>query len=374
MDKNILKYMNECGQSPWIDNITRHMIMSGKLDNFISSGITGLTSNPTIFEKAIISDDSYNADILANIKKSMVPAKIYEAVVFEDIKNAADKFLTIYKKTNGYDGYVSVEVSPDIAYDVSATLKAAKEVCEKVNRPNVMIKVPATPEGINAIVELIGDGINVNATLIFSKRQYVDAANAYIKGLQKLKKNKGDVAGVFSVASVFVSRIDATIDEKLNELIKQNPKQNNAAKALIGNIAVANSKAIYQEFKNIFFTDNFSDLTNKGAKIQKVLWASTSTKNPEYSDIKYVSELIGANTINTLPEVTVQAFIDHGTVMPTLEQDFFLYQRYLKSLDDLGISIDKVCNDLQKNGVEAFVESYRKATTAIQKKSSVLIK
>ncbi|MCA9915754.1 MAG: transaldolase, partial [Anaerolineae bacterium] len=278
------------GQSIWIDYIRRQYIQDGGMQQAIDDGVRGVTSNPAIFEKAIAGSNDYDSDIQTMVAEGKTTDEIYEALAIADIQAAADLFRPVYDASNGVDGYVSLEVSPTLARDTQGTIEEARRLFATVDRPNVMIKVPATPEGIPAIETLIGEGINVNVTLMFSMKHYEDVANAYITGLERFAAANGDLSKVASVASFFVSRVDSKIDPMLEE---------KGASELMGKVAIANSKVVYQRFKEIFSSERWNNLAKQGARVQRPLWASTSTKNPEYPDTLYVDTLIGADTVNT---------------------------------------------------------------------------
>ena len=294
MLNSVLLKLKESGQSIWIDYISRSLIEHGALQNMIDSGLLGMTSNPTIFEQALSSGIEYDLAISSLAYTGKSTFEIYDDLTVKDVQDAADMFMPVYDKTDGLDGYVSLEVNPKLAYDTGESIKEARRLYQKVNRANVMFKIPSTPQGIEAIEELVSSGININATLIFSLKQYADVAQAYIKGISRLVKSRKDVSRVSSVASIFVSRIDTKVDKELDEILPNIIQSANKEKidSLRGKAAVANCSLIYEKFQGILSEPSFKKLENKGANIQRVLWASTSTKNPSYSDIKYVSELI----------------------------------------------------------------------------------
>lgn len=352
-----LHKLKEAGQSPWYDNITRELLSSGGLKDLIDKGVLGLTSNPTIFQKALTSS-SYENQLKELKTQKMSTFQAYEKLVFKDILNAARCFEGVYNSGDKVDGYVSIEVSPHSAYDVKKTIQEAKRTFSTLNRPNIMIKVPATKEGVLAIEELIATGMNINATLIFSVSQYEKTANAYIEGLRKRVSEGKDLSDIHSVASVFISRVDTDIDKVLDE------KGN---KSLRGLAAVANAKMIYKKFKEIFYSERFKELQEKGASVQRVLWASTSSKDPSYPKLKYVEELIGHNTVNTMPVETMDVFLQSGKVRVTIEENLEDAKIALKNLEDKGISIDGVCEKLQMDGVKKFIESFDALIDSIAK-------
>ncbi|MEC4672590.1 MAG: transaldolase, partial [Nitrospirota bacterium] len=314
---NPLVQLRSAGQSPWYDYIRRTLISSGGLKTLIDNdGLMGVTSNPSIFEKAIGGSSDYDEQ-LAEVASRMTSVKdIYEALAIRDIQDATDAMMPVYQSSECRDGYVSLEVSPDLAFNTKATIEEALRLNKAVNRPNVMIKVPGTSEGIPAIEHLLSQGVNINITLLFSVKVYEDVAWAYIRGLQKYAANGGDVTKVASVASFFVSRIDSLVDTQLDGKLKQetNATKRTALEGLMGQVAVANAKVAYVSYEKIFASPEFEALRLKGARVQRLLWASTGTKNPKYSDVYYVDNLIGPDTVNTIPAATFDAFRDHGTV------------------------------------------------------------
>ena len=331
---NPLVELHAYGQSFWYDNIQRKFLHDGTLQKMIDEdGLRGMTSNPAIFQKAIAGSDDYDEQMKALVGGEQKTMAIYEALALADIQAACDLFADLYAESDGGDGFVSLEVSPYLARDTAGTVAEAQRLFAAVDRPNVMIKVPATPEGIPAIRQLIGEGVNVNITLMFNMAHYEAVAQAYVDGLQMLLDKGGDPSKVASVASFFVSRVDAAVDKKLQAL------DDAAAKALMGKVAIANSRVVYQRFKQIFHdaAAQFGDLQKSGASVQRLLWASTSTKNPDYPDTLYIDELIGPQTVNTMPPNTIDAFRDHGRLANTLEQDVEDAQLTLDNLAELGI-------------------------------------
>lgn len=346
------------GQSIWVDNINRNMMHTGKLKDMIDNGLRGMTSNPTIFEKAISGSDVYDEEINSLCKEKKSTFEIYDDLTVKDIQSAADMFKPVYERTNGLDGYVSLEINPKLAFDIDETIKEGKRLHEKVNRPNLMLKVPATDEGFKAVEELTGYGFNVNATLIFSKEQYINSTKAYISGIKKCLEKGIDVSKVNSVASIFVSRIDGRVDKILDELIQKDSSKKEDIHSLKGKTAVANSHVIYKDYTDIFSSDEFVKLKEKGANVQRALWASTSTKDPAYSDIKYVTELIAKNTVNTLPESTLENFLDHGSIVGGLTSDATGADHVIKKLKEYQIDIGRILEELLKGGVESFEKSF----------------
>ncbi len=360
------------GQSIWLDSISRSMIETGELKELISKGLRGMTSNPTIFDKAISSGNDYDSKMKELHKSGKSTFEIYDDLTVQDIQDAADLFKPVYEKTNGLDGYVSLEINPKLAFQTEETIKEAKRVHSKVNRPNLMLKVPATDEGFGAIEELLSEGINVNITLIFSLKQYEKTAQAFLRGIKNLHDNKGDLSSVASVASIFVSRIDSDIDKQLDKKIsnEQNEDKKNRLKSLRGIAAVANSKRIFQKYLEIFSAEEFQMLKSNGANVQRVLWGSTGTKDPDYSDIKYVTELIGNPTVNTLPRKTLDAFLDHGICEETLTQGVKEANDAISALKAFGIDIDEVCAKLLDQGVISFEKSFSSLLKTIETKNS----
>jgi len=372
MSKTTVQELGEYGQSIWLDYISRSLIEGGELKSLIDRGLLGMTSNPTIFEKAVKSSNDYDEKIKELEKDGKSIFEIYDELTVTDVQDAADLFLDVYKKTDALDGYVSLEVNPQLAMKLDATVEEAKRLFKKVNRPNVMFKVPATKEGVIAVEKLVGEGMNINATLMFSVQQYIDISNAYIKGLVAFaEKGNSDLSKVNSVASVFVSRIDVTIDKSLSERIESEKDEEIKEKlsALKGKAAVANSELIYDKYLDIFMQEEFQALKFHGARPQRVLWGSTGTKDPSYSDIKYVTELIGKGTVNTLPTKTLDAFFDHGIVKGSLPANSSEHKAFFEELKSFNIKIDEVCEGLLKDGVNSFTKSFESLLTSIESKA-----
>jgi transaldolase len=360
----------ECGQSPWLDNISRCMIDSGELKLLVDNNIiTGITSNPSIFEKAI---DSGKCNYPETIKKmssqGLDTFEVYDAITQRDIKDAAKILYPVYKKTYGKDGFVSIEVPPDIATDTETSIKEAERIFQAINEPNLLIKIPATKEGLSAITRIIGKGINVNVTLMFSLTHYINVADAYMEGLEMAHKNGIDINKIHSVASVFISRLDTMADNLLdNVLNKAGGDAKSGIISLKGQAAVANAKVIYNKFIDIFNGERFKKLESMGANIQRPLWASTSTKNPDYYDLKYVEPIVAKNTVNTLPEQTIESIADHGNIKPdTAELDIESSVNILNELKKIGIDTEQAGEILQKEGVKSFEESYDKLLDSIK--------
>ncbi len=360
-----LKAPQECGQSIWLDYIRRDLIVSGQLQKLVDDGVTGLTSNPTIFEKAISRSDDYDDSIrsIMGSDPGVTSRDLYERLSIEDIRMAADVLRPVYERTEGEDGYVSLEPSARLAYDTHATVEEVRRLWTLIDRPNAMLKVPSTQPGAAAIEALIAEGINVNVTLIFSVRQYTPVYTAYIRGLER-SDNPGKVA---SVASFFVSRIDTYTDEELERIGTSEAMQ------LRGRIAVANAKVAYQRFCHVFRGADFAVQRQRGARVQRVLWGSTSTKNRDYSDVLYAEELIGRDTVNTMPPETLEAFRDHGSVAPTLERGADEADRLLEQLAELGVDFDDVTERLQSDGVQAFADSEEELLDALEQKKQRIL-
>jgi transaldolase len=364
MSKTTIEQVGAFGQSIWFDYISRSLLRSGRLNELIGLGVTGMTSNPTIFDQAINSGSDYDEQIRELKRAGKSVFEIYDDITIKDIQAAADIFKPIFERTKGLDGYVSLEINPQLAYKTEETIEEGKRLAKKVNRPNVMFKVPATEAGYEAIQALLALGINVNVTLIFSLGQYEKTAAAYLAGVKKLLKNKDAAHQVRSVASVFVSRVDTAVDALLDKL----PDAKVVA-SLKGKAATANANLIYCAYTGIFAGDEFKRLGKQGASVQRVLWGSTGTKNPAYSDIKYVAELIGKDTVNTVPEKTLEAFLDHGVVEETCTADADEPQRVIAALKKLGIDVDDICAQLLTDGVVAFERSFLSLLAAIEKKA-----
>lgn len=361
------------GQSIWYDNIQRDLLHSGALAHMISAqGLAGLTSNPSIFEQAINGSHDYDAALSCARRaqpQASAQALFYELAI-DDIRAAADLFAPLHQQTAGRDGLVSLEVSPDLADDAEATIAEAEALYQRVARPNLLIKVPATQAGLHAIETLIDRGISVNVTLLFSTQRYEAVVEAYLLGLEARLRRGQPLSDIRSVASFFVSRVDALIDRQLQSLIAQSKPETTArAQALLGKIAIANAKLAYLRFQELFQSPRFQLLAEAGAHTQRLLWASTSTKNPSYSDLLYVEPLIGADTINTLPPATFTAFNDHGQVAPTLERNTHQALQQLAELDALGIDLGAATRQLEHDGVASFAKSYHTLLQAIETKA-----
>ena len=363
---NPLVELHKFGHSFWYDNIHRRMLVSGQLKRMIEEdGLRGMTSNPTIFEKAINSGTDYDDAIRQLVGRGLAVPEIYEALAVADIQAAADLFRPLYDRENGNDGYVSLEVSPKLAHDTQATITEARRLWGSVGRPNLMIKVPATPAGIPAIEHLIAAGLNINVTLLFARETYEQVAEAYVRGLEQRAGEGRDVRQTASVASLFVSRVDTAVDKIL--------EQAGAPEELRGKAAIANSKLLYQSYKGIFHGPRFAALRGGGARVQRLLWGSTSTKNPNYSDVMYAEALIGSETVDTMPDATIAAFRDHGTARATLEEGVDEARRTFERLAQAGVDIPVVMQQLQDDGVKLFTDSFDQLVESLASKRDALL-
>lgn len=360
-----LKDLSDLGQSIWYDYIRRFFITSGELKALIEEGLRGVTSNPSIFEKAINGSSDYDNTIRRLVQTEKSVEEIYEDLVLDDIARAADLLQPVYESTRGVDGYVSLEVSPTLAHDTMGTVEEAERLFKALGRPNVMIKVPATAAGIFAIEKLTASGININVTLIFNIDHYRSVAESYLKGLERRLANHGDISKVSSVASFFISRVDTAVDQVLTSV---------GNKDLKGKISIANAKIAYDTFKQIFSGSRWEKLIAHGAHVQRPLWASTGVKNPEYPDTLYVDQLIGPDTVNTLPPATLNAFRNHGSVAPTLTDELEVAQARLVKLENLGIDLKSITQKLQEKGLQAFAESFKTLMASIRQKQDFLLK
>src|SRR6516165_2922441 len=374
---NPVKALENHGQAVWLDFLARGFVANGDLRKLIDNdGVKGVTSNPSIFEKAIGSSDEYDAPIGKTLKHGDRPvAELFEELAVEDIQHAADVLRPVYDALHGHDGFVSLEVSPYLATDTKATIAEAERLWKHVRRKNLMVKVPATAEGLPAIEHLIGEGISINITLLFSQKVYLQVAEAYLAGLEKFIAKGGDPPHLASVASFFVSRIDTMADKQLDEKIAKanDPTEKERLAALKGKIAIANAKLAYQEYKQLFAGAPWDKLAAKGARPQRLLWASTGTKNKDYSDVLYVEELIGPNTINTMPPATLDAFRDHGKVRDTLEEDIDGARQALAELEKSGISLDAITEELITDGVKLFADAADKLYGAVAHKRATVL-
>jgi transaldolase len=373
MTANPLLELASAGQSIWFDNIERRLITSGHLKRMIDEdGLSGVTSNPAIFEKAISGSDDYLDQLRELAGRNNSAIDIYESLAITDIQSAADVLAPVFEQTGGLDGFVSLECSPLLAHKIDETIEEARRLFKLVDRKNVMIKIPGTPEGIPAIEQCIYEGININITLLFSLASYRQTIDAYIRGLERRAAEGKPVSGIASVASFFVSRIDTAVDKRLDERIARSnsEEEKNTLRSLQGKIAIANAKMAYQIFKDVFHKERFSALKERGAQAQRPLWASTSTKNPAYPDVYYVEALIGPQTVDTLPPATLEAFRDHGRVRLSLEEDLDEEQAHLARLEEVGISLDEVTEQVLKDAVRLFVEPFEKLIQTIETRRS----
>jgi len=361
MKNNPLQQLGTFGQSIWLDYIRRELMAGGELRRLIADdGLRGMTSNPAIFEKAIVGSHDYDADIRAMALAGKDAQAIYEALSQGDVQRAADEFRPVYERTDGADGYVSLEVNPHLAHDTRGTLQEARRLWGALDRPNVFIKVPATREGLPAIQQLISEGISVNVTLLFGLPRYRQVAEAYLAGIEARAAQGQAVKHVASVASFFVSRIDALVDPLLDSILAQGGPKAGLAKAVRGQVAVASAKLAYQIYKELFGSVRFKQLLAAGARVQRLLWASTGTKNPEYSDVKYIDSLIGPDTVNTVPPETLNAYRDHGVPQARLETHIAEATRVMQRLPELGINPDEVAQQLEDEGVTKFNQPFDK--------------
>ena len=372
--KNPLKELLNYGQSMWLDYIRRDLFTTGKLKQMIENdGLRGMTSNPAIFEKAI-ADSSLYHDILAELasRKDLDATGKFEQIAIRDIRDAADALRPVYEKSSFRDGYVSLEVSPYLACKTKETIDEARRLWKAVQRENVMIKVPGTAEGLPAIRQLIGEGLNINITLLFAQEVYEKVAEAYVAGLEEIAGRGGNLKKIASVASFFISRIDTLVDSQLNERLKNTSDASQQAllKGLLGKVAIANGKLTYQRYQHIFDGPRWQALAAKGAQTQRVLWASTSTKNPNYRDVIYVEELIGPDTVNTMPPATIDAFRDHGRLRNSLTEDVQGAQKVMDDLARAGISMKQVTDKLTDDGVKLFADAFDKLLAAVEKSTA----
>ncbi len=376
MKNNPIKALPSLGQSIWYDNIQRSMLRSGGLARLIEEDdLRGVTTNPAIFQKAVAESTDYD-DSLARLWREF-PGRSYEeyftSLAIEDIQEAADILRPVYERTDGQDGLVSIEVSPLLAYDTDGSIAEGKELFARIGRPNVMIKIPATKAGLPAIEELIAAGIHVNATLLFSVDRYIEVAEAYIRGIRKRYEMGAEVRRITSVASFFVSRVDTAVDKALTErLSSANSWERTKLESLLGQVAIANAKVAYRQYQKLFSDARFGELHQAGAQKQRLLWASTGSKNPNYSDILYVQSLIGPETVNTVPPATYEAFKDHGKAESTLLQGIDYAEDILSQVEEFGIDLDAITKRLEEEGVAAFAKAYNELLSAIGEKGTLL--
>jgi transaldolase len=376
MSTNPLIELTELGQSIWHDNIERKLITSGELKRLMDEdGLSGVTSNPAIFEKAIVGSELYADQLREVAEAGKSPLEIYEALAIKDIQMAADVLAEVYERTGGKDGFVSLECNPLLAGNTQATIEETRRLWRLVDRKNVMIKIPGTPEGIPAIEQATYEGININITLLFSLHAYDQTMEAYIRGLERRAAENKPIDNISSVASFFVSRIDTAVDKELERRIAQTTDPDEKAKlqSLLGKIAIANAKIAYQKYKKVFHGSRFAAMKRKGAQVQRPLWASTSTKNPVYPDIYYVEALIGPETIDTLPPATIVAFRDHGRARITIEDKLDEERAHLSRLEEVGISLDQVTEHVLAEGVRLFVEPFEKLLKTIESRAADIV-
>src|SRR5712692_4530892 len=372
---NPLQQLKNYGQSVWYDNIDRTQLISGDFKRLLDEdGVVGVTANPTIFQKSISHSGAYDEQITHLIGEGKGASDIYEALIIQDIRTVADLLRPIYDRTNMLDGYVSLEVSPDLAHDTDATIAEVRRFWKMVDRPNLFIKIPATPEGIPAIQAALSEGINVNITLIFSIQAYRDVTEAYLSALEERNVGGKDISHIASVASFFVSRADTLVDKLLDDKIKATVDSAEQQKLhmLQGKAAIANARLVYQDFKKIFGSPRFETLKHSRARVQRPLWASTSTKNPAYRDVLYAEELIGPNTVDTMPLETIENFRDHGRVRYSIEDNILQAKAELAALEDVGIHYDQVTQQLQDEGVQKFADSFHELFKEIEAKRQAL--
>jgi transaldolase / glucose-6-phosphate isomerase len=371
---NPLKGLLAYGQSPWLDFIRRNILLNGDLKKMIhEDGLRGMTSNPAIFEKAITAGDDYNDIIKAPDAKSSSAMALYEKIAIRDVQDACDIFKAVHAETKGRDGYVSLEVSPNLAFDTQGTIDEARRLWKAVGRPNVMIKIPATPQGLPAIRQALEDGINVNITLLFAQSAYEQVAEAFLSALEARAAKGQDISHIASVASFFVSRIDSLVDSKIDALLKTETDGGKKAllESLRGKVAIANARRTYEKYGELFGGARWKALAAKGAQTQRLLWASTSTKNPKYRDVVYVEELIGADTVDTIPPATFDAFRDHGKLRPSLTENVVGAHKTMSDLEVAGISMKEVTEKLLADAVKLFQDPFKSLLETIKKHAGV---
>ncbi len=369
---NNIQRLAELGQSIWMDNIQRKMLTGGGLQAMIDEGLLGMTSNPTIFEKAIGSSSDYDAAMRPLVAQGATAEQIFDALTIEDVGMAADIFRPVFDRTQGKDGYVSIEVSPKLAHDTAGTLADARRLWQTLKRPNVMIKIPATKEGLPAIEQGLTDGININITLMFSMHHYLAVVETFLRAMEARVKAGQPIDHIASVASFFVSRVDTLLDAKLEQIVKAEGPHAGRAAALLGRAAVANSQLVYAKYLELFGGDRFKALLAKGAMPQRVLWASTSTKNPKYLDVLYVDTLIGPDTVNTVPPETYAAILDHAKVERTVDRDLIYARQVVDKLKALGFDLNEVGEQLSTEGVDKFTKSFDGLLKVIEQKRTTL--
>ncbi len=373
MSQTPLHELHAHGQSVWLDFLSRDLVDSGELARLVAEeGVRGMTSNPTIFQEAIKGSDTYDEDIRRLGAQGLTPEQMFEAIAVDDIAAACDVLRPVFDESGMTDGFVSLEVSPRLAHDTEGTVEEARRLVASVDRPNLMIKVPATPAGLPAVETLITEGVNVNITLIFAQAVYRGVVDAYLTALENRAAAGEPVDDVASVASTFVSRIDTAVDARLEELLAERADDADEIRSLLGKAAIANSKAVYEIFEEISASERYQALAADGAQPQRPLWASTSTKNPEYPATLYVDELIGPNTVNTMPSVTMDAFREQGEVQPTVSSDPDYWSGVLERLAALGVDLDAIMDQLQAEGVQKFIDSYDDLLQDLEAKAGAL--
>jgi len=370
MAKNRLLEIHDAGQSIWLDSIDRRMLHDGELDRRIrDDALTGMTSNPTIFQKALASSNAYDEQLVEAEEQGLTSWQLFELLETTDVRDACDHFAAVYSSTRGADGYVSIEVSPGVSHSADATVEEARRLWKTVDRPNVMVKVPGTPEGAIAVRRLIAEGINVNITLLFAIQAHDRVIEAYMAGLEDRIKARKPIDGLASVASFFVSRVDSEIDKRLDALIaRAAPAEKERLKMLKGRAAIANAKLAYKLFRQRFAGPRWEALAKQGARVQRPLWASTSTKNPEYRDVMYVEDLIGPDTVDTMPPATIEAFRDHGVVDRTVDKKVAAAEGLLKEIEAVGISVKEVTEKLLVEGIASFQKSFDELIAGLEAK------
>jgi len=372
--ENPLRGLLAYGQSPWLDFIRRNILLNGDLKKMIANdGLRGMTSNPAIFEKAITAGDDYNDIIHAQDAKSSSAMALYEKIAIRDVQDAADIFRAVNTESKGRDGYVSLEVSPNLAFNTQATVEEARRLWKTVSRPNVMIKIPATPQGLPAIRQALEEGININITLLFAQSAYEQVAEAFLAALEARMAKGQDISQIASVASFFVSRIDSLVDSKIDATLKTetDAKKKGLLESLQGKVAIANARRTYQRYQELFGGSRWKALAAKGAQTQRLLWASTSTKNPKYRDVLYVEELIGADTVDTIPPATFDAFRDHGKLRPSLTENVAGANKTMADLEAAGISMKEVTDKLLTDAVKLFQDPFKQLLDTIEKHAGV---
>lgn len=373
---NPLLQLKEYGQSVWYDNIDRAQLISGEFKKLLDEdGVVGVTANPTIFQKSISHGDAYDEQITQLIKEGKSTNEIYEALIITDVQTVADILRPIYDRTNRQDGFVSLEVSPDLAHNTEGTISEVRRFWKLVDRPNLLVKIPATPEGLPAIQQALTEGININITLIFAIDFYRKVTDAYLSALEERNAEGKDISHIASVASFFVSRVDTLVDQLLEDKIKatSDSAEQQKLKSLEGKAAIANARLVYQDFKGIFNTPRFETLKHSGAHVQRPLWASTSTKNPAYRDVLYAEELIGPNTVDTMPLETIEKFRDHGRVRLSIEDNIPQAKAELAALEEVGIHYDQVTQQLLDEGVQKFADSFHELFKGIEGKKQTIL-